>query len=118
MKDEKKELIEFVDQNVLGKSNTVEEFTKNIGTVCSYLQLKGPVSDEVVAYFNNLTECSKELMSIRSKGIELSTSGFYPNKFVKKDDKDFGDIGSTSLDDHYDYGCGSSRSYHYSSGCS
>ena len=100
MKNEYTEVIKFVDENVYKKSDNAQEFTKGIGTILSYLQLKGPVDDSIVKYFEALTDCSTELMSIKSKGLDISTSGFFKEqKEAKKVEEE------------------PSRSYHYSSGC-
>lgn len=100
MKNEYTEIVKFVDENVLKKSDNAQEFTKSLGTVLEYLRLKGPVDNSIAKYIETLNDCSQELMSIKSKGLAFSTSGFFiEQKEVKKEEE------------------APSRSYHYSSGC-
>lgn len=99
MKNEYTEIIKFVDDNVFKKSDNAQDFTKGLGTVLAFLQLKGPIDESIAKYIDTLSQCSSELMSIKSKGVEISTSGFFKEqKELKKEEEP-------------------AKSYHYSSGC-
>ena len=79
---EREELIEFVD-NILEKSKDAEEFSKNLGIVYQYMQLKGVENPETLTFLKNLNDCANEIMSIKSKGIKISISGFFPKKTMQ-----------------------------------
>ena len=71
------EIIKFVDENVIGKSDTTKDLDKNLKVVRSYLELKGPINKEITKYFALVSECSEEIISLRKKGVNISTECFY-----------------------------------------
>ena len=83
--EKSKEIIEFVDENIIAKSKTSEEFTRNLEVVKNYLELKGPIDDEILEYLNLLNCCSTEIMSLRKKGVNITTENFFPR--TKKETK-------------------------------
>ncbi len=93
------ELIKFVDENVLGKADNLEQFNRSLEIMKNYLELKGPLDGEISEYFSALSMCAGELMSMKLKGVIVSTSGFFPK--TKKAEK----TETPSLGRHYSNGC-------------
>ena len=104
--DTRESFIKFVDENVVGKAKTVEQFNESLGIVRRYLELKGELSEEAIKYLDSLISCASELISMRSKGIEFSTANLFAKGEVYKPEKSL------------DVGCASDmHTYHYTSGC-
>ena len=74
------DIVRFIDENVLRKSSSVEEFNEGIKTVINYLKLKGPIDGPVKKYLEALVDCSTEIIAIKNKNVSMSTSSFFPSK--------------------------------------
>ena len=74
------EIVNFIDENVLRKANSIEQFRQGLDTVRNYLSLKGPLDDNTNQYLISLNECAQELISIRKKGFTITTDAFFPEK--------------------------------------
>jgi hypothetical protein len=79
-KVKKDDLILFVESTALGKSSTEKELTSALDIISAYLQLKGPLERGIEKYFDELKENSDIIMILKSRGINVSTTMFYPNE--------------------------------------
>ncbi len=74
------EIIKFVDDMVLAKSHNVDELADNLETVRRFLELKGPLDRNVLDYLDAIMRCANEIISIKRKGVKMSTDSFFQNK--------------------------------------
>ncbi len=113
--DDNKKIIEFIDENVLKKSDSVEQFLRGLDITRDYLSLKGPINSAMIEYFDALRKSANEILAIKKKGVCISTSSFFPSNKKTKEK-------SVEKDSHYTVGCtadepASTLSHHYSNGC-
>ena len=119
--NQREELIQFIDNNFLEISDDAEQFKNSIKIAYNYFKEKGPIDSETEKYFENLINTADEIMSIKAKGIPVSTSSLFPSnkKEAEKPKEETTQNTQSSQSNHYSYGCASDsqRSYHYSHGC-
>lgn len=108
------ELIDLIENSVLNKTQNAEQFQESIKTIINYLNLKGPIDNNTKNYLDMLVLCSDEIVSLKQKGVKVSTRMFFSSEPVKED------VITETADNssHYTYGCESpGPSFHYSTGC-
>ena len=117
------DLMDLIDNSVINKTQNSEQFQESIKTIINYLNLKGPIDNKTKNYLDMLFLCSDEIVSLKKKGVKVSTRMFASSEPIKEDNiietvKEDIMIEETDNSNHYSYGCDSTgKSFHYSAGC-
>ena len=96
------ELIKFIDENVIRNAQSAEHLKSSIEKVRDFLYLKGPIDEDIKNYLDLLIEGAEEIVSLKNKGIFLSSVSFFSESTRRRKEKEAEEA---------------SHSRHYSSGC-
>lgn len=108
-------IINFIDENVLGKSSTTEQFIASLEIVTKALELKGPLDLTVSKYLSDLRKSADEFISMKNKGIVFSTANVYPKKTINPPVEEKTKEEVKAKEKKYSDPC--CPTVHYSSGC-